>query len=62
MCASCGVDMVLLSAVLSGGVSDAQVQTVKQKGVKVGVYGGVTASTKAGYEKAGACCFAASSC
>ena len=62
MCASCGVDAVLLSAVVGGRVSDAQVQAVKQKGVNVGVYGGVTASTKEGYEKAGACCFAASSC
>lgn len=62
MCASCGVDAVLLSAVVGGRVSDAQVQAVRQKGVCVGVYGGVSASTKADYEKAGARCFAASVC
>lgn len=59
MCASCGVDMVLLSAVVGGRVSDAQVQAVKQK-VRTGVYGGVTQSTQAGYQQAGASCFAAS--
>lgn len=59
MCASCGVDAVLLSAVVGGKVSDAQVQAVKQK-VCTGVYGGVTQSTKTGYQQAGATLFAAS--
>ena len=60
MCGSCGVDAVLLSAVVGGRVSDQQVQAVKQKGVRTGVYGGVTQSTQDGYSRAGACCFAAS--
>ncbi len=62
MCGSCGVDAVLLSAVVGGRVSDQQVQAVKQKGVRTGVYGGVTQSTQDGYSRAGACCFAASAC
>ena len=61
MCASCGVDMVLLSAVVSGNITDAQVQAVKQK-VRTGIYGGVTQSTQAGFEQAGATCFASSAC
>ena len=62
MCTSCGVDLVCLSAVVGGKVSEQQIQSVKQKGAHTGVYGGVTQSTQAGYQQAGACCFAASAC
>ena len=62
MCASCGVDVVMLSAVIGGKISDAQIQAVKQKGVCVGVYGGVTQSNIGDYQKAGATYFASSSC
>ncbi|MBQ7092560.1 MAG: hypothetical protein IJN83_07895 [Clostridia bacterium] len=62
MCASCGVDMVMLSAVVGGSVTDAQVQAVKKKGVRVGVYGGVNQANVNAYQQAGATCFVSSSC
>ncbi|MBQ0026090.1 MAG: hypothetical protein KBS79_01785 [Lachnospiraceae bacterium] len=57
--ASCGVEAVLISAVVSGSVTEAQVQAAKKKAV-VGVFGGVTANNMGAYANAGATCFAAS--
>ena len=62
MCASCGVDKILLSAVVGGTVSDQQIQACKKSGACVGVYGGVSNSNVAEYQRAGACCFASSQC
>lgn len=62
MCASCGVDKIMLSAVVGGSVSDQQIQAVKKAGACVGVYGGVSNSNVGEYQRAGASCFASSQC
>ena len=57
--ASCGVEAVLISAVVSGNVSEGQVQAAKKK-ANVGVFGGVNSSNMQALANAGATCFASS--
>jgi len=56
---ACGVESVLISAVVSGGVTEAQIASAKKKAV-VGVFGGVTSSNMQAFANAGATVFAAS--
>ncbi len=60
LCSSCGVDAVLLSAVTGGAPTEEQVKAVRSKGVCTGVFGGVTGTLQAAYQRAGASCFAVS--
>ena len=60
MCAACGVDCVMLSAVNGGRPNDSHVKAVKGQGVRVGIYGGVTDGNRAAYQSAGATMFAVS--
>ena len=60
LCSSCGVDAVLLSAVTGGAPTEAEVRSVCGKGVCTGVFGGVTGTLQAAYQRAGASCFAVS--
>ena len=57
--ASCGVEGVLISAVVGGQVTEAQVAAAKKKAV-TGVFGGVNANNAASFISAGATCLAGS--
>lgn len=60
VCSACGVDAVLLSAVTGGNPTAAQVAAIKNKGIRVGVMGGVNVSSFAAFRQAGVSLMAAS--
>ncbi len=58
LCASCGIEYVMLSGILGGRVTEAAVRKIVAQGIQAGIYGDVSqAGARSSYQQAGASCF-----